>query len=180
MLGYLGLLDARMDVDLVAGLADARPDWDIVMIGPADAQPDARLSRPNVRCLPAVPYARLPEALASFDVALLPYVRSALTRAINPLKLREYLASGLPIVATSLPEVKRFAPEVALADTIDDTVAAVEKALEGPRDHRGPRAAMIAAEHWDARAERFLQHVHATLQRRDAVGTMARERVSAA
>ncbi len=158
VLGYLGLLDARLDVELVTSVARRRPDWDFVFVGPHDATPDARLSLPNVRRFGAVPYARLPEALASFDVALLPYVRSELTRSINPLKLREYLASGKPVVATSLPEVSRFAPEVLLADTTDAFIAAVESALNGPRDRREARAAMLAEDSWDARARTLLRH----------------------
>lgn len=160
VLGYLGLVDARLDVDLVLSVARARRDWDVVLLGPTDAAPDPRLSaEPNLRLVPGVPYARLPEALAAFDVAILPYVRNDLTRSINPLKLREYLASGKPIVATSLPEVARFAPEVSIADTRDDFVSAVESALEGPRDRRSQRAALLAADSWDARAERFLAFI---------------------
>jgi glycosyltransferase involved in cell wall biosynthesis len=156
VLGYLGLVDARLDVELVMGVARARPDWDLVFVGPTDAAPDPRLRGDNVRFVAAVSYARLPEAMASFDVALLPYVKSELTRSINPLKLREYLASGRPVVATSLPEVARYAPEVRLADTAADTVAAVEAALAGPGDRRAARAALLAGESWDDRARTFL------------------------
>ena len=156
VLGYLGLVDARLDVELVMGVARARPDWDLVFVGPTDAAPDPRLRGDNVRFFPAVPYARLPEAMAAFDVALLPYVQSELTRSINPLKLREYLASGRPIVATSLPEVARYAPEVRLADTAADTVTAVSAALAGPADRRAARAALLVGETWDDRARTFL------------------------
>ena len=156
VLGYLGLVDARLDVELVMGVARARPDWDLVFVGPTDTAPDPRLRGDNVRFVGAVPYERLPEAMASFDVALLPYVRSELTRSINPLKLREYLASGRPIVATSLPEVARYAPEVRLADTAEETIAAVEAALAGPSDRRADRVALLAGETWDDRARTFL------------------------
>ena len=152
VLGYLGLLDARLDVALVTAVARARPDWDVVFVGPTDAAPDPRLALPNVRRVPAVPYERVPEALAAFDVAILPYVRSELTRSINPLKLREYLASGRPVVATSLPEVARFAPEVHVADDPGAFIAAVEGCLAGPRDRRADRRAMLAGESWDDRA----------------------------
>lgn len=156
VLGYLGLLDARCDVALVTAVAQARPDWDVVLVGPVDASPDPRLARDNIRRIPAVPYEGVPAALAAFDVAILPYVRSELTRAINPLKLREYLASGRPVVATSLPEVARYAPAVALADTPADFIAAVERCLAGPRDRRAERAALLAGESWDDRAQDFV------------------------
>jgi glycosyltransferase involved in cell wall biosynthesis len=155
VLGYLGLLDARLDVDLVVAVARARPDWDVVLVGPSDATPDARLSLPNIRRVGAVAYERVPEALAAFDVAMLPYVRNELTRSINPLKLREYLASGKPVVATSLPEVARFSPEIHVADDVHTFVAAVEQCLTGPRDRREARSALLASESWDARAKRF-------------------------
>ena len=134
----------------------ARAATSTLLVG-TDTAPDPRLRGDNVRFVGAVPYERLPEAMASFDVALLPYVRSELTRSINPLKLREYLASGRPIVATSLPEVARYAPEVRLADTAEETIAAVEAALAGPSDRRADRVALLAGETWDDRARTFLE-----------------------
>lgn len=163
VLGYLGLLDARLDVELVTSVARARPDWDVVFVGPTDAAPDPRLALPNVRRVPAVPYGRVPEALAAFDVAILPYVRSELTRSINPLKLREYLASGRPVVATSLPEVARYAPAVEVADAPGDFIAAVERSLADARDRRAERAPLLAGESWDDRARAFVdrcRHAH--------------------
>jgi len=168
LLGYIGLVDERMDVDLVARAAKRRPDWDFVFVGPTDRAPDRRLERDNVRLLPAVPYAALPEVLAAFDVALLPYARNELTRSINPLKLREYLASGRPVVSTSLPEVLAYAPEVRIADDVDAFEAAVEAALAGPRDRRVARAALLAGEDWDARAARFLDDIVRAVEGRAA------------
>lgn len=172
VLGYLGLLDARLDVELVTAVARRRPDWDVVFVGPLDAPLDPRLVLPNVRRIPAVPYERVPEALAAFDVALLPYVKNELTRSINPLKLREYLASGRPVVATSLPEVARYASTVDLADTPDAFVAAVERALRGPRDRRAERAPLLAGESWDDRARVFVERCRAVLDR--GRGSLAR------
>jgi glycosyltransferase involved in cell wall biosynthesis len=156
VVGYLGLLDARFDVELVASVARARPTWDWVLVGPTDGDVDARLVLPNLRIIPAVPYATLPAVLAAFDVAVLPYVRNELTRAINPLKLREYLASGRPVVATSLPEVIRYAPDVHIADTVDDTLAAIEACLADTPSQRSARMKRVADESWDARAARFV------------------------
>lgn len=170
LLGYLGLLDERMDVALVAGAARRRPDWDFVFVGPTDRAPDRRLLRDNVRLLPSVAYEALPSVLAAFDVALLPYARNELTRSINPLKLREYLASGRPVVSTSLPEVLRYAPEVEIADDVDAFVAAVERCLAGPRDRRSARAEMLAGEDWDDRAAQFLDAVNAAAAGRVAPG----------
>lgn len=160
VLGYLGLIDARLDVELVTSVARARPDWDVVFVGPTDMAPDPRLlSLGNVRLVPRVQYARIPEVLAGFDVAILPYVRNTLTLSINPLKLREYLASGKPIVATSLPEIKKFSPEVAVADDTESFITAVAQALSSPRDRRAERLSALSADSWDARAERFMSFI---------------------
>jgi glycosyltransferase involved in cell wall biosynthesis len=156
VLGYLGLIDARTDAALLAAVARARRDWDVVLVGPVDRVPTALRAEPNVPTISAVPYARVPEALAAFDVAILPYARNDLTAAINPLKLREYLASGRPVVATPLPEVARFAPHVRLAGDAASFVREVEAALAGPRDLRAVREALLRDESWEAWAACFL------------------------
>jgi glycosyltransferase involved in cell wall biosynthesis len=156
VLGYLGLVDARTDAALLGGVARARPGWDVVLVGPVDHVPAGLRGVANIRVVPAVPYERVPEALAAFDVAVLPYARNALTESINPLKLREYLASGRPVVATTLPEVARFAPHVRLADDVAGFVRACDAALAGPRDQRAERRELLRNESWDARAERFV------------------------
>lgn len=157
VLGYLGLIDARTDYELLAGIARARRDWDIVLVGPIDQVPSGLRAEANIRAIPGVPYARVPEALASFDVAILPYARNALTDSINPLKLREYLASGRPVVSTGLPEVARFVPHVRIANNVVEFVRESAAALDGPRDQRDSRRALLASESWEARAARFLE-----------------------
>lgn len=156
VLGYLGLIDARIDASLLGGVARARRDWDVVLIGPCDLAPAALHAEPNVRFWGALPYARVPEAIAAFDVAILPYVRNELTRAINPLKLREYLASGRPVVATPLPEVARFVPHVRLASDVGAFVREVSLALAGPRDLRSERREILRGETWEDRADVFV------------------------
>ena len=156
VLGYLGLLDERTDATLVAQVAHARPDWDIVLVGPVDRVPELLQRVPNIRRVPAVKYEDVPRVLAAFDVAILPYARNELTTAINPLKLREYLASGRPIVATPLPEVARYSDLVHLAATAETFINACSFAIDGPRDLRAERLPRLRDESWDARAEEFL------------------------
>jgi glycosyltransferase involved in cell wall biosynthesis len=98
------------------------------------------------------PYARLPEYLRGFDVALLPFVVNELTRAANPLKLREYLAAGLPVVAAPLPEIARFEGLVSLASSADEYASRIELLLEQKRV--GPsreRSSQVACESWDSK-----------------------------
>ncbi len=175
VLGYLGLLDERMDVDLVARARSAAPTGTSSSSAPPTARPTRGCSRDNVRLLPAVPYGALPAVLAAFDVALLPYARNELTRSINPLKLREYLASGRPVVATSLPEVRRYAPEVRIADDVDAFVRR-GRALprRAPRPPRGARARCSRARTGTMRAERFLSMIERAVRNRVAPAGGAR------
>jgi UDP-galactopyranose mutase len=98
-LGFFGVLDERLDIDLLADVADLRPDWHLVLIGPTVKIDPADLPRrPNIYYLGAKAYAELPTYLAGWDVALIPFARNASTRYISPTKTPEYLAAALPVV----------------------------------------------------------------------------------
>lgn len=133
-LGFYGVVDERMDLDLLAGIADLRPDWQIVIVGPVvKIDPASLPRRDNIHFLGPKPYGQLPDYLAGWDVALLPFARNASTRFISPTKTPEYLAAGKPVVSTSITDVVRPYGErglVAIADTPDATVAAVARVLE--------------------------------------------------
>lgn len=105
-LGFFGVIDERMDVTLLAHLADAHPDWSLVMVGPVvkiDANELPR--RPNIHYLGAKPYGTLPAYLAGWQVALMPFALNESTRFISPTKTPEYLAGGTPIVSTPITDV---------------------------------------------------------------------------
>ena len=107
---------------------------------------------PNVHILGHRPYERLPEYLRGFDIALLPFVVNELTLAANPLKLREYLAAGLPVVAAPLPEIARFKDLVSLASSAPEYAQKIETLLAAKRI--GPsreRSEQMAGESWDAK-----------------------------
>jgi glycosyltransferase involved in cell wall biosynthesis len=166
--GATGLVDARIDAAMVARLASAMPEATFAFIGPRQlpAGPLDRLA--NVRFLPPVPYADVPATVHAFDVAILPYVETRLTERINPLKLREYLAAGVPVVATPLPEASRFADVIELARTPEEWVAALRRAAAEGRTRSEARRARVAGETWDARAEEFSRHI---LESEAAVGS---------
>lgn len=132
-LGFFGVLDERMDRDLLAGVADARPDWQLVVIGPiAKIDPADLPQRANIHYLGSKPYAELPQYLAGWDVALMPFARNEATQFISPTKTPEYLAAGRPVVSTSIRDVVRPYGEQALvriADTVPEFVDAIEAAL---------------------------------------------------
>ena len=156
--GFTGLADPRLDVDLLARLARARPESSFVFVGPRQLPAGPLDELANAHFLPAVPYEDVPAVLHALDVALLPYVENELTERINPLKLREFLASGVPVVATPLPEVKRFRPHVRVARDADEWERALAEALEDPAGGAEERAAAVRSEGWDARAEEFGRH----------------------
>jgi UDP-galactopyranose mutase len=147
-LGFFGVIDERMDYDLIAAVAAARPDWHIVLLGPfAKVDPESVPRRPNIHYLGMKSYDELPAYLSGWDVALLPFARNESTRFISPTKTPEYLAAGCPVVSTSVRDVVRPYGEQALvtiADTPADFVAAVDRALAPP------------GKEWRDRVDRFL------------------------
>ncbi len=137
-LGFYGVIDERMDIDLLKGVAIARPDWQLVLIGPIVKIDPARLPQfPNIHYLGGKSYSELPHYLAGWEVALLPFARNESTRFISPTKTPEYLAAGKPVVSTSIRDVVRPYGDlklVQIADTVPEFVAAVEVALQIQQD----------------------------------------------
>jgi glycosyltransferase involved in cell wall biosynthesis len=106
VIGFFGLIGDWVDLEIVRHLAVSRPEWSLLLIGKVEAGVDTSALRKltNVHILGRRPYQSLPAYCKAFDIAILPFVVNELTLAANPLKLREYLAAGLPVVATPLPE----------------------------------------------------------------------------
>ncbi|MGH9486489.1 MAG: glycosyltransferase [Terriglobales bacterium] len=152
ILGFHGWVADWVDVPLLGELARLRPDWTLVLVGRADSDLAPIAGLKNVHVLGMRPYEKLPEYLRGFDVALLPFKMNELTRNANPLKLREYLAAGLPVVSAPLPEVLRLREMVAVAATAPEYVQAIEaylaQGIRGPSQERSKR---MAAESWDAK-----------------------------
>ncbi len=151
VLGFFGLLAPWVDVELMAAVARANPDWTLELGGRWEPAPGPLRGLPNVRFLPPVPYRTLPAVLARWRAAWVPFRISQLTAAVNPLKLRESLAAGLPTFSTPLPEV-------ALPEVVTGTdEASVSAWLRGPvladdAGRRQARRASVARDGWDARA----------------------------
>ena len=133
VVGYYGAIAAWFDVGAVALAARKHPDWSFVLVGDTrGAALESLEGRPNVRLLGEVPYADLAGYVAGFDVCTIPFLRTPLTEATNPVKLYEYLATGKPIVARRLPELEPHADLIALYDTADEFVAALERVVREP------------------------------------------------
>lgn len=156
VIGFFGLLADWVDIELIRALADARPTWSFVLVGKAttDLRPLQGLA--NIHLLGQKPYATLPAYCRGFDVGIIPFRMNKLTVRVNPLKLREYLAAGLPVVSTPLPEVARYNGLVHLADGVPAFVAGIEAALgERSEAMRQRRAQAMQAEGWEARVEQM-------------------------
>jgi len=161
-----GTLAPWVDSDLLVQVARAFPQASVVLIG---TRTDFPLPEhvPNLHWLGARPYAELPRYAAHFDVGLIPFRCNELTAHVNPLKLLEYLALGLPVVSTPLPDLSRFAEHIYIADGREDFVHNVKLALDDDTPARcQQRIELAARERWETRVETLLQHVEKALDRR--------------
>jgi glycosyltransferase involved in cell wall biosynthesis len=158
-LGFFGVIDERLDLGLVARLADADPGWQIVMVGPVvKIDPTALPRRANLHWLGQQPYAILPQLVAGWDVCLMPFALNESTAFISPTKTLEYMAAGKPVVSTPIHDVQTmFGDLVAIAATPDSFIAACRRALlESPAKKAARLDAMrarVAQYSWDAAAE---------------------------
>ena len=132
--GYYGVVDERMDTSLLAAVADAHPEWSVVVVGPVVKIDPADLPRrPNLHYLGGRTYAELPAYLGGWDVAISPFAINEATRFISPTKTPEYLAGGRPVVSTAIVDVERHwgaSPGVIIARTPEAFVTGCERALE--------------------------------------------------
>ena len=162
ILGYYGVIDERLDLDLLAEIADLRPDWTIALIGPVTKIDETTIPvRSNIVRFGQQAYDDLPAFLACFDVALMPFARNEATRAISPTKTLEYLAGGKPVVSTPITDViALYGDAVEIAATGREFVAAAETVLtrtsDADRQWRARAARLVAAHDWDCIASEML------------------------
>ena len=154
VIGFFGLVADWVDLEVVRHLASSRPQWSLLLIGEVQTDTSALRELSNVHFLGRRSYESLPAYCKAFDVAILPFVVNELTVASNPLKLREYLAAGLPVVATPLPEVLKLSALVRLATTPAEFLNQIEDLLS--QGKRGPNPAvsfLMERESWDQKVE---------------------------
>ena len=152
------IVATKLDVELLIALARRRPDWNFALVGPVGAgDPSTDVSalerEPNIHLLGLRPYDALPTVLRGADAALIPYALNELTASIFPMKVYEYLAAGLPVVATPLPSLRGVEGVVMAADA-DSTVARLEDLLASDSpDARAQRSKLASGHSWDARVD---------------------------
>lgn len=154
IIGFYGLVETWVDVELIARVARLKPDWSFVFIGDVRIDITRYHSLPNIHFLGRKSYEDLPAYNKAFDVAIMPFVKSELTRNINPIKLREYLAAGTPVVASPLPELTSFKKVIYLYENQEEFISRIQLALK----ENGPvslekRLDFIAKDSWEQRLE---------------------------
>lgn len=170
ILGYFGVIDERMDLNLLAGLAQRHPNWQIVLIGPViKIEPETLPQAPNLHYLGMKSYQELPNYLARFDVALVPFLMNESTRFLSPTKTLEYLAAHKPVVATPIPDiVELYGDYVRIGATLAEFASQVEAALNESAEQRASQRervdSLLASNSWDAITNRM----HEILQKQVA------------
>jgi glycosyltransferase involved in cell wall biosynthesis len=167
IVGFVGLIQDWVDLELVRYMAERHRDWNLVLVGKALVDTSALERLPNVKLLGRKPYEQLPAYLKGFDVGIIPFKLNELTRNVNPIKLREYLSAGLPVVSSDIPEVARYVKDQGtlanacyVATTHEDFDAAVALALKHDSpEARLARSAAMEAETWERKVAALGEHI---------------------
>ncbi len=158
IIGYFGVIDEWMDVDLVVEMAAAYPAASIVLLGPVLIGADGRRKlseRPNVYLPGQRPHDALPGYLKAFDVCIIPFKVNELTKSVNPVKLYEYLAGGKNIVSITMGELEQYGEIVYVARGHDDFIGKVAVALEN-KPYVDAMKAVADENTWDRKAKRMV------------------------
>lgn len=164
VIGFMGSLASdSVDLQLIKRLAVRRPDWSFVLVGRQSSDITFLEDQANIHIVDQRPYHEMPRYLKAFDVALIPFLENPLTLDLNPIKLREYLAAGLPTVATRLPAIVQYEPQVKCVESSADEewIDAIECYLSTPGDPND-RQNRVRAESWESRAQAIAKQLKAT------------------
>lgn len=170
VLAYTGTIhEARVNLDLIETIAEAFPDATVALIGPSllDEADTQRMKRHrNIRMPGTFPFEDMPRVMSAFDVCIVPHAVSDFTESLSPLKLYEYLASGLPAVSTPVPGFRDCSDLFYLAAEPADFVEGVKQALREPREKRAQRQAAAVEHSWDARMDAIEATIEAEKRKR--------------
>ena len=166
-IGFFGVLNSWVDLDLICQVAGDHPAWSFVFIGPSQL-PHAVLPKvSNIHFLGRVNYDELPLYAVHFDVGLIPFKVNALTEAVNPLKLLEYFSIGLPVVSTPLPEVIKYRHYTRIASDSKDFGNAIQSVLDQDNEkERDLRRRLAKDQSWRKRSTEFKSWIDEMLKRK--------------
>ena len=160
VLGYHGLIQDLIDIDLLEMIAENKPDWNIVLIGKVIFNATRIPRKPNIYLLGEKPFSEIPSYIKRFDVGLIPYKITKRTLFANPIKLREYLAAGIPVVSTDLPEVSGYSPHVKIGKNANEFVTASEDFIKNANVKlKKARAELMQEESWNKISERIFMRL---------------------
>lgn len=161
IIGYVGGIHRWFDVELLKRVASSRPDFHFVLIGPEQTDVSPLRGLENIHFLGPKPHDSLPDYIARFDVAIIPYRLTEYTESVYPTKLNEYFALGIPVLSTPLPEVEIFNREhgdlVRVARDAEGFAAILDETMKNPSFGRAARIAAAEANGWDQRVEKMSQ-----------------------
>ena len=167
VIGFYGTLQDWVDQDLIVFLAKRHPQWSIALVGQELVDCSRLRALPNVHLFGRRPHAELPAHCKGFDVGIIPYRIDERMKFVNPIKLREYLSAGLPVVSTAVPEAKRYEPLCTIASDPEAFERAVERALgEGDLARRKARSQAMQSETWPLKVAEVLRRVAETTNAR--------------
>lgn len=169
VLGFFGVVDERMDYKLVAKLADADSDWNLVMVGPRTKVEESVLPRrANIHWLGGRVYEQLPHYASRFDVCLMPFALNAATEYINPTKALEYMACGRPVVSSAIEDVvTQFGHVASVASSHDEFIALCREAVRAPEPERVECGIKLAGRNsWEVIVARLERHIDDALDGR--------------
>ncbi len=161
VLGFIGAIKEWVDLDLLQEVAQNRPDWTLVMVGPvgANIEISGLKGLPNVLFLGHRDRQVLPQYLKGFDVCLNPFRLNRLTETVSPLKFYEYLASGKPIASVPMPEIKDFAEVVEFGEGVEGFTAAIERALHDSPEKKARRLSRAQENSWENRVAFMMDRI---------------------
>lgn len=163
VIGYLGIIESRLDFDLLEKIAAAFPDASVILAGPVwDKSIINRFRKyPRIHFLGAVAYHDLPELYHYFDVAIIPHKITPFTQSMNPLKMYEYLACGRPVVTTPVAGTEQFAPLVKVVTNQSEFLAAIKFYLDHPlsAEEKTRRRQAVHTYTWESRVQEMFKHL---------------------
>ncbi|GAC1379444.1 MAG: hypothetical protein NVSMB45_01570 [Ginsengibacter sp.] len=172
--GFYGVIDERMDIDLLKEVAEKRPNWHLVIIGPVvKIDPTTLPKHTNIHYLGGKNYNELPLYLSGWDVATIPFVLNESTEFISPTKTPEYLSGGKPVISTSIIDVvKPYGDEklVHIADTADEFISSAEKELSVADKSAWLEKVdtFLASNSWDNTWEQMMDHIQEVLIKKNS------------